>query len=117
MTSLGLALLDDDAAVHEDDVVGDLAGEAHLVGHDDHRHALLGELAHDAQHLADELGVEGRGRLVEEHQLGVHRQRPGDGDALLLAAGELRRVGVRLVAEPDLLEQLRAPAPRAAASC
>ena len=34
------ALLDDDAAVHEDDAVGDLAGEAHLVGDDDHRHAL-----------------------------------------------------------------------------
>jgi drug/metabolite transporter (DMT)-like permease len=41
MTSdLGVALLDDDAAVHEDDPVGDLAGEGHLVGDDDHRHAV-----------------------------------------------------------------------------
>ena len=66
------------------------------------------------EHLADELGVEGRGGLVEEHQLRVHRQGPGDGDPLLLAAGELGRVGVRLVAQADLLEQLeracRAPA-------
>ena len=66
------------------------------------------------EHLADELGVEGRGRLVEEHQLGVHRQGPGDGHALLLAAGELRGVGRRLVAEADLLEQLEA---RSAVAC
>ena len=72
----------------------------------------LGELAHDAEHLADELRVERRGRLVEEHELGVHRERPGDGDALLLAAGELGRVGRRLVAEAHLLEQLERPRPR-----
>ena len=64
----------------------------------------LGQVAHDREHVADELGVERRGRLVEEHELGVHRQRPGDGDALLLAAGELRREGVVLVGQPDLLE-------------
>ena len=51
-------------------------------------------------------GSSADGRLVEEHQLRVHRQRPGDGHPLLLATGELRRVGRRLVAEADLLEQL-----------
>lgn len=44
-------LLDDDAAVHEDRAVGDLAGEAHLVRHEHHRHAALGEIADDLQHL------------------------------------------------------------------
>src|SRR3546814_2945997 len=39
------AVLDDDAAVGEVDVVGDLAGEAHLVGDQDAGHALLAELA------------------------------------------------------------------------
>src|SRR5260370_8798224 len=38
---LGRALLDDDAVVHEDDAVGNIAGEAHLVGDDDHCHATL----------------------------------------------------------------------------
>src|SRR5215472_3224796 len=33
---------DDDAAIHEHHLVGDFAGEAHLVGHDDHRHAVDG---------------------------------------------------------------------------
>ena len=36
-------------------------------------------------------GIERRGRLVEQHGDRVHRQRAGDGDALLLAAGELGR--------------------------
>ncbi len=53
-----------------------------------------GELAHRPQHLADQLGVERGGRLVEEHQLGVHGERARDGDALLLAAGEARGIGV-----------------------
>ena len=106
MTCDGRALLDDDAGIHEDDAVGDLAGEAHLVGDHDHRHAALGEVAHDLEHLADQLRVERARRLVEEHQLGVHGEGPGDGDALLLATGELRGVGGRLVAQAHLLEQL-----------
>ena len=90
--------------------VADLAREAHLVGDDDHRHAVAGEAAHHVEHLADQLGVERRGRLVEEHQLRLHRQRAGDRDALLLAAGELRRVGVDLVARGR--PGRAAPAPR-----
>src|SRR5690348_12417625 len=35
------ALLDDFASVHEHHPVGDLASEAHLMGHDEHRHAGL----------------------------------------------------------------------------
>jgi hypothetical protein len=49
-----------------------------------------GQVADDVQHLADQLGVEGGGRLVEQQHLGLERQRPGDGDALLLAAGQAR---------------------------
>ncbi len=106
-TSRGGALLDDHPAVHEDQPVGDLAGEAHLVGDDHHRHALRGEVLHDAEHVADELGVEGAGRLVEQHHLGVHRQRPGDGDPLLLAAGELGGVGARPSRRGPTLSRLR----------
>ena len=47
--------------------------------------------AHHRQHLADQLGIERRGRLVEQHQLGSHRERPGDRHALLLAARETMR--------------------------
>src|ERR1700757_1990221 len=33
-------MLDDHTAVREVDAIGDLAGETHLVGHDDARHAI-----------------------------------------------------------------------------
>jgi hypothetical protein len=52
------AFFDDHAFVHEDGAVGDFAGEADLVGDDDHRHAFLREGLHRVQHLADEFGVE-----------------------------------------------------------
>jgi uncharacterized membrane protein YfcA len=66
------AVLDDAAGVHEDDAVADLAGEAHLVRDAHHGHALLGQLHHHVEHLADHLGVERRGGLVEQHDDRVH---------------------------------------------
>ena len=56
---LGVALLDDDTAVHEEDAVRSVAGKLHLVRDDDHRRLVLGQLAQDAQHLAGQLGVKG----------------------------------------------------------
>ena len=75
------------------------------MGDDHHRHALVRQLAHDVQHLADHLRVQGAGRLVEEHDLRLHRQGPHDGDPLFLPAGELGGVGVRLVLQPDAPQQ------------
>ena len=49
------------------------------------------QVAHDVEHLADEFGVERRGDLVEQHDLGLHRQRAGDRHALLLAAATAGR--------------------------
>src|SRR5690242_16724274 len=102
-------VLDDLAAVHEDHAVRRAAGEAHLVGHHEHRHALAREGGHDVEHLLDHLGVERRGRLVEQHHLRFHGQGPGDRRPLLLAAGELGRVLVALVGDPDPLQQLHRP--------
>jgi hypothetical protein len=56
------------------------------VGDAEHGHALLGEVDHGVEHLLDHLRIERRGRLVEQHDLGAHAQRAGDGHALLLAA-------------------------------
>ena len=98
-------VLDDPPLVHEDDAVGDLAREAHLVRDDDHRHAVLRQPDHDVEHLVDHLGVERRGRLVEQHGDRIHGQRPGDGDALLLAAGEIARMLLGVIDEADAVEQ------------
>ncbi len=106
---LRLAVLHDDAAVDEDDPVGCLTGKAHLVGHHQHGHALLRQRLHDAQHLAHHFRVQRGGRLVEEHDLRLQGQRTGDGDALLLAAGELIGIGVTLVRQPHGLEQGHGP--------
>ena len=103
---LGGPLLHDVAALHEDHAVGDVAGEAHLVGHDDHRHALLGQLAHDVEDAAHQLGVERARGLVEEHDVGLHRQGARDGHALLLAAGELVGEVVGALGETDAGELL-----------
>ena len=91
--------------------VRDRARELHLVGDEDHRHALLREVGDDLQHLALELRIEGRRDLVEQHDLRREREAARDRDALLLAAGELVRIGVAL-----LDEARPAPAPRSAIS-
>ena len=45
--------LDHDTVFHEDGAGRDVAGKAHLMGDDQHGHALLCQLPHDGQHLAD----------------------------------------------------------------
>ena len=97
--------------VEEADLVGDLARERHLVRREDHRHPGLGQPAHEIQHVGDELRVECARDLVEQHQLRPHRQGARDRDALLLTAGEPVGELVRLLREPDLLEQLERDQP------
>jgi hypothetical protein len=101
---LGSTDLDDLTLGHEHDAVGDLAGESHLVGDDDHGHAGGGELLHRVEHFADHLGIERGGRLVEEHHLRLHGQRAGDRDALLLTARQLPGVLARLFGDLDVGE-------------
>ena len=74
-----------------------------------------------AEQLEDAAGgalVEVAGRLVGDEDRGIVHQRPRDGDALLLAARELARVGAALGGEPDLGQHAHHPrrdgvAPRA----
>ena len=83
---VGLVHLDYPARVHEDDAVRHLPGEPHLVGHAEHRHALVCEGDHRVEHLFDHLRVERGRRLVEQHDLRVHAERSCNRHALLLAA-------------------------------
>ena len=57
-------------------------------------------------------GVQVAGRLVGEDDLRIIRERARQRDALLLAAGKLRRIVVRAAGQSDLLEQLLGPRPR-----
>ena len=56
--------------------------------------------------LHPDLGVERGQRLVEQQHLRLDRERAGQRHPLLLAAGDLVRVAVGVVAEADELEQL-----------
>ncbi|MNF83398.1 hypothetical protein D3C84_657220 [compost metagenome] len=75
------------------------------MGDDQQRHALAGQALDDFQHFLDHFRVEGGGDFIEQHDFGVHAQRTDDGDALLLAAGELARKGVALVREAHARQQ------------
>ena len=82
----------------------DLVGHGHrfdlVVGDVDHRRIeLLVQRLEFDPHLDAQLGVEVRQRLVEQEDLRVAHDGAADGDALPLAAGELRRPAVEVVAE------------------
>ena len=102
---LGDGDLLDDAAVHDRDPVGHRQRLLLVVGDVDERDPdlLLDPLELDLQALA-ELQVERAERLVEEQDLRQVDDGAGESDALLLAAGELVGLPVRLVPEPDPLE-------------
>ena len=63
------------------------------------------------QHLLGQLRVQGAGGLVKAEDFRVHAQGAGDGHPLLLAAGQLVGVLVRLVGKADLGPAARARAP------
>src|SRR5260370_40673947 len=79
------SLLNNDAAVHHHTPVADVSTKRHFVRDHDHRHAFLGKPLHYIEHFADRLWIERRGRLIEQHDLWLHGQCPGDGHPLLLA--------------------------------
>ncbi len=84
--------------------------------HDDRLLELAVEDAELAEDLVGALAVEVAGRLVGDDQVGVGHDRPGDRDALLLAAGELPGVVVLPPFEADD-PQGRHRAAASAASC
>ncbi|GJC95043.1 hypothetical protein ColKHC_03869 [Colletotrichum higginsianum] len=80
------ALLDDASLVEDVDDVGLLNG-AEAMG-DGNGGAALGGLVEGGLDDVLRLGIEGRRGLVQQQDLGVADEGAGDGDALLLAAGE-----------------------------
>ena len=73
-----------------------------IVGdHDDRLAVLAVERLQQVEDLVARLAIEIAGRLVAEQQRRVGDDRARDADALLLAAGQLPRIVVRAVAEPD----------------
>ena len=67
----------DGGAIADADELGD------AVGDDDHRRALVAQLAHLGEESLGGVQIESGRRLVEDEHLRVHQQRPADGDPLL----------------------------------
>ena len=104
----GRVLLDPAALAHDRDPVAHLDRLVDVVGDEEDG---LADLRLQAQELVlQALAVDRVDRpegLVHQHHQRVGGERAGDPDALLLAAGELRRVAVaELGVEPDQLQQL-----------
>jgi len=76
---------------------------------------LVRDLAEEVHDLAASDAVEGGGGLVGQHEGGLVGQGAGDGDALLLAAGELGGIRVGPVAHAKVVQQVHGPAARVAA--
>ena len=100
-------LLHHAAALEHRDVVADLLDHVHGVG--DYHQGHAGLAVDVAQQLEDGVraaGIERGGRLVAEDHLGLAGERAGDGNALLLPAGELAGIALRLLRKTNAVEQL-----------
>src|SRR5262245_7774696 len=78
--------LDDLPLVHEHNAICYLARKAHFVAYHQHRHAVMGKLHHCIENLLHHLWIEGRRRLIEQHDFRVHAESARDRDPLLLSA-------------------------------
>ena len=77
------------------------------MGDDHNRDAqLFVDVLDECQDGVGRVGVQRTGGLIAEQDFGVGGQRTGDGDALLLAAGELGGVGVGLIGQAHHFQQL-----------
>ena len=99
------------AQIHDRDAVGNVMHHQQVMGDEQIGHAqLFLQVLEHIDHLRLNGHVQRGDRLVTDDELGVHRQRAGNADALTLAAGELMGIahGV-LGVEADGLHQLHDP--------
>src|SRR3990167_2174662 len=97
-------IADDLAVLHEENAFGMLGGIC-LMRHEHDGAAGIVQFLENRHHLQSGLGVEVAGRLIGEDDLRIVDERPRDGDALLLSAGELIGQIVRAMRHPDRYER------------
>ncbi len=95
---LAVADLDDLAEVHDSHSVRDVTHDREVVCDEEERDTeFVLQILQQVDHAGLNRHVERRDGLVENEQLGLQDEGPGDTDALALAARELVRVTVRVV--------------------
>ncbi len=86
--------LDQPSAAHHRDTVGDLGDNAHVMGDEQHRGAVIAlQITDQGENLLLRGDIERGGRFVRDQEFRLQHQRHRDHDALALAAGEAVRVG------------------------
>ena len=101
--------LHDPAAAHHHDPVGDVVDHREVVADEEIGQAqLVLQVLQQVEDLGLDRDVQRRDRLVADQQVGPQRQRPGDADALALAAGEAVRVALQ-VADVEADQRSSAP--------
>jgi hypothetical protein len=108
--ALGTLLLDDSTAVQEDHLVGKPPGLADVVGHEHDLGPRPVGLEHQVLDGPRRGRVQAGRRLVEEEHLRPGAERPGDGEALLLAPRQHARRVPGQVGEAGRLEHRGEPA-------
>ncbi len=104
---LGLVLDQDDLALVDDaDAVGHLLGFLDVMRGEDDGDAGRAQRAHELPHVLAQFDVDAGGRLVEKKNLRLVRQRLGDQQPALHAAGQRHDLGVLLVPQRQVLEHL-----------
>ena len=98
--------------VEDDDVVRDAHDHLHVVLHEQDGDAGGGDLGDQVVDLLGLDGVAAGGRLVEEEDAGLERERAGDLEALQRAVGERARLLLGGVAEADAVEEGAGARPR-----
>jgi hypothetical protein len=76
---------------------------------DDQRQSVAFEVLQDGQHFAFQLRVQGARDFVAQQAAGLHGHRPGNGHALLLAAGEFLGIGMGAVGQPHSAQKPHRP--------
>ena len=90
------AFQDDAALFHDEDVIGEAAGEVDVLFDEQNRHvAGFFEALDDGFDLQDDGGLDALGGFVEEEELGAGDEGAGDGQLLLLAAAEKAALAVQ----------------------
>src|SRR5881628_2753409 len=106
-TFTGFHVFFHNASIEQMHVALGVSGETRIVRDHADRRALAMQLAQQFHHRLAVFGVEISGRLVRKQDGRLAAQRAGDGDALLLAAGELRRVMFHAMGHADAFQRLR----------
>ena len=94
------------AVSHERHEVSSVTCKSNFVGDKDDWFFGAAQFCDDIQNLGGHLGIEGRGRLIEEQKSGIDRKSAGDGNALALAAAELGGLLGGVVEQLEASEEL-----------